>query len=124
MKKIVILALAIAFASPIFAERQEIRDWSNWSKENSGISRNRDFSTLSGGNPAGLVVALAGTERQDFRERADNWLQGNSGGLRDGGGLPGLDDDEPTNPPFPIGGGMAVLLALGGGYILRKKTKK
>ena len=87
MKKIAILTLAMVLVSPIFAERQSIKD------------------------------------------RANNWLQkesASSSGLR---GLPGIgegEDPEGGDPILPgsVGGGLAVLLALGGGYMFSKKSKK
>ena len=81
MKRIAILALVIGLASPIFAERPNLKD------------------------------------------RADGWLQEeNSGGLR--GTAPGIGGEDPgpdPNLPGSIGGGLAVLFAMGGAYVLRKK---
>ena len=72
-----------------------------------------------------LVIGLTSSVfagRQNFKDRSDNWLQENSGGLR---GVPPTidDDDEGDDPVLPgsIGGGLAVLLAMGGAYALRKK---
>jgi len=74
-----------------------------------------------------LVIALASSVfagRQNFKDRSDNWLQENSGGLR--GFPPTINDDDPGDDPVlpgSVGGGLAVLFALSGSYMLRKNRK-
>lgn len=65
-------------------------------------------------------------ERSTVEDYANNWLQDESscsGALRNGDDPPTIGGEDPTNPNLsaPVGGGLVVLLALSGGYMLRRK---
>ncbi|GHU71474.1 hypothetical protein FACS189413_13230 [Bacteroidia bacterium] len=79
-----------------------------------------------------IAITLASTafaERNTFRDRSENWLQRNNTEETTGNGLRGAPtiSGNPTNPttPGPVGGGMAIMLALGAGYgLVCKQNKK